>query len=356
MNKLKEKVIMALVMVLAGSLLIIIFKDDSEYTNKPVSKDGFFFDTYVSISIYDSKENNPDGSLNVDDYNKILDECLKLCGTYQMIFSRTDENSELYKLNHSDAYHSGMPVTISEELLELIQLTDKYSKDFAEKFSIFTGDLCELWDYEKKNIPDEYQITAAVEKVSDITYEMRDNTIIMSDTNAPSITLGASAKGYIADRLTEYLKSQGIKEAIIDLGGNVVAIGDKYDDSMYSIGIKKPFSESGEVFSICKIADKSVVTSGIYERYFEQDGRIYHHIIDKTTGYPVENEILSVTIISDNSTLADCYSTGCLLFSTNYALDIVNQTENTECIIIDKDFNIILSDGLKFDGDYIVAK
>lgn len=356
MNRLKEKIIIALIMVLFSILLIILFKDDTEYSNKPFSKDGFFFDTYISISIYDSKENNPDGTLNADDYDKILDECLALCGKYQMIFSRTDENSELYILNHSETYLAGEPVAMSDKLSELITLTDKYSQNFQDKFSIFTGDLCDLWDYEKKIIPDKASITSAVDKINTVSCNLENNTITMSEKNAPSITLGASAKGYIADKLAEHLKSCGIKEAIIDLGGNVVVIGNKYDDSLYSIGIKKPFAENSEVMAICKVADKSVVTSGIYERYFEQDGRIYHHIIDKTTGYPADNGILSVTIISDNSTLADCYSTGCLLFSADYALNVVNRTDNTECIIIDKDYNIILSEGLKYDGDYIVMK
>lgn len=337
-----NKVLAAIFMVVVSAVLILLFshksQNNDEYSNKAFSKDGFYFDTYISITIYDSKENHQQNSQDSADFESILDECMNICQKYQLILSCTDEDSELYKLNHSADYLDSGQMNISDELRDVIEKTVRYSEPFSERFSIFSGDLCQLWNYENKVIPTDSQIQTALKN------------------EHPSITLGASAKGYIADKLTEYLKSQGINEAIIDLGGNIVALGDKYDNSMYKIGIKKPFSDSSEPIAVCKVAYKSVVTSGVYERYFEQDGKIYHHIIDMSTGYPADNGILSATIICGSSLMADCYSTGCVLFPVDFVLDLINKTSDVECILVDENYNIILSDGLTYDGDYIVLK
>lgn len=351
--------ISALAMVCVSIIIIIFSESNKQYSNSPITKDGFYFDTYISITVYDCEENNEISSKTTEDFNRILGECLNICDKYQSILDPNDENSQLYQLNSNEDYRNGHVVKISEELAHVIQKTIEYSKPFKDKFTIFSGDLCALWDYNSKKIPTEVQIEYAVNNIKSHSFTLTDNTLqTNADTNtSPGITLGASAKGYIADEIGNYLKTQGINEAIIDLGGNVLVLGDKFDDSMYSIGIKKPFSENSDLSAACKVADKSVVTSGIYERYFEQDGEIYHHIIDPTTGYPSDNGILSVTIICDNSLIADCYSTGCFLYPVDYILNTINTSEDDiECIIIDEAYNIILSDGLTYDGDFIVLK
>ena len=140
------------------------------------------------------------------------------------------------------------------------------------------------------------------------------------------------------------------------MGGNIIVIGNKPDNTLYKIGIKKPFSHTNEVSAICKVADTAIVTSGIYQRYFKKDDHIYHHIIDCTTGYPSNNDILSVTIITKNALQADCYSTGCLLLGKDYALAFINSIKEVECVIIDNNNNIHLSDGLTYENNFIVMK
>ena len=330
----KKKIIAMIIMIGISAGLLFLFNNKNihnNFSNKMIYKEGFFFDTYVKITLYDCKENKN----CTKDFNKILDECMELCATYEKVFSPTDTESELYKLNHNNDYLSGKTVTFSSTLEDIIKQTITITEPFNCKFSIYSGDLCNLWDFTSKKIPSTAEIDSAL-------YNINNNV-------PTSITLGASAKGYIADKLATHIKSYGINEALIDLGGNIIAIGDKYNDELYGIGIKKPFESATDLIATMKIKDKSVVTSGIYERYFEKNGNIYHHIIDIETGYPADNDILSVTIIADSSLVADCYSTGCLLMGIDYTLDLVNNKsfEDVECIIVDKNYNIHLSDGLE---------
>ena len=331
----KNKIITIISMIVLSLSLIFVINNmtNNTFSNKAISKDGFYFDTYIKITIYDCKEN----ASSTNNFDSILEESMNMCAYYEKICSPTNKDSELYKLNHYDNY------TINPALTDIINKTIETTTPFSKKFSIYSGDLCALWDFNKKIIPNE----------ADIEKALND----LKEKNSVSITLGASAKGYIADKIAEYLKSQGINEALIDLGGNIVAIGDKYNEQLYGIGIKKPFDSTGKTITAVKVKNKSVVTSGIYERYFEDNGNIYHHIIDIETGYPADNDILSVTIIADSSLVADCYSTGCLLMGIDYTLDLINNKnyEDVECIIIDKNYNIHLSNGLvKKDGFIIL--
>lgn len=368
-----RKLIIALVMLFISILLIKIDFDDHDsiyYSNNAIKKDGFYFDTYVSFTIFDSEENYNSFINSKEDIDSLLSNCIDMCETYETIFSRTLEGSELYLLNKSIEFSPETNVELSEDLYKCIEATLLYSKSFGNKFSILSGDLCDLWDYNKAIVPERQNIDMALTAINSYSISLNDNYITLkkmdtvlnnptlqaTEKNIPSINLGASAKGYITDKICTYLKSKGIKEAVIDIGGNIAVIGDKYDNSMYKIGIKKPFSTEGDPIAVCKLSDKTIVTSGIYERYFTKDNHIFHHIIDCTTGYPTENDILSITIIADNSLLADCYSTGCLLLGVTDSLDFINSSKDAECVIIDKDYQIILSDGLMFDDSFITFK
>ena len=142
-----------------------------------------------------------------------------------------------------------------------------------------------------------------------------------------------------------YLKKQGIKHAIINLGGNVDVIGTKPDGSKYNIGIQKPFSETGVTISSIKLEDASAVTSGIYQRYFEESGTIYHHILDPVTGYPCDNDLLGVTIICDSSARADALSTACFVLGLDGGMKLVNEDNAVEAVFITSDYEMHYSDG-----------
>ena len=158
------------------------------------------------------------------------------------------------------------------------------------------------------------------------------------------LDLGSIAKGYIADKLCEYFKSNGVDNAVINLGGNVYVLGKNNN----SVGIKKPFSNEVELY--VKATNTSLVTSGIDQRYIEKDGYFYHHIIDKQTGYGVENSLASVTVIGESSTDCDALSTVCMLLGKEEGINLINRIDNIYAVFIEKDGTVTLSDGLSKKG------
>ena len=255
----------------------------------------------------------------------------KLCEKYDTTFSTTNTDSELYKLNHAN----GQPFTVSSETANLIQEGIHYSELSGGAFDLTIEPVSALWDFkaDKPTVPSSDAIAQAVSHVDYTKVDIQDNTVTLEDPEA-GIDLGAIAKGYIADQVKTYLKKQGVKHAIINLGGNVDVIGTKPDGSKYNIGIQKPFDESGEAITSVQLKDQTVVTSGIYERYFKKNGKLYHHILDPRTGYPCENNLYSVSIITDSSTKADALSTTCFLLGYEKGMELIQSMDGVEAIFI----------------------
>ena len=179
-----------------------------------------------------------------------------------------------------------------------------YGKISDGMFDITIKPICKLWDIggENQRVPAQEEIDSVLPLVNYQKVGFLEGNAILDD--GMELELGAIAKGYAADEACRILKEAGVKDGIIDLGGNVVAIGTK------TVGIRNPLSENnGDYFGVLKITDCAVATSGGYERYFEQDGIRYHHIFDPTTGYPVETDILSATVVAPKAIDADCWST-----------------------------------------------
>ena len=159
------------------------------------------------------------------------------------------------------------------------------------------------------------------------------------------LELGAIVKGYAADRLKDYLKKQGVTAGVINLGGNVLTMGSKPDGTDWRIGLQKPFGDSGESIEIVEVADQSVVSSGVYERYFQKDGRLYHHILDARTGYPVDNGLWQVSIRSEKSLEGDLLSTVCFLLGPEAGMAYVESLEGVEASFMDENLQITHSSG-----------
>ena len=283
------------------------------------------FDTVISVQIFDSVDED------------VLKGCEKLCKKYDSMFSNKIEDSEISRINSA----GGNPVEVSKETIKLIKKGIYYSEMSDGAFDITIAPVSSLWDF-KAETPSVPSPEAIAEAVSHVNYEniiIRDNTVKLTDPHA-SIDLGAIAKGYIADRIKDYLEEEGVRHAMINLGGNVLAMGSKLDGSDYNIGIQKPFDETGEPITSVKISDKSVVTSGIYQRYFKADGKIYHHILDPNTGYPCENNLYSVTILTDSSLTADALSTTCFLLGYDRGMKLINQLDNVDAVFITNDNQI----------------
>ena len=321
----KNNIIKKLSAVLTASALLLTGCSGakiSTQTDQDLTYTDMLFDTVIKIQILDPADES------------ILDGLKKLCEKYDTMFSATNTDSELYKLNHAN----GQPFTVSSETANLIQEGIHYSELSGGAFDLTIEPVSALWDFkaDKPTVPSSDAIAQAVSHVDYTKVDIQDNTVTLEDPEA-GIDLGAIAKGYIADQVKTYLKKQGIKHAIINLGGNVDVIGTKPDGSKYNIGIQKPFDESGEAITSVQLKDQTVVTSGIYERYFKKNGKLYHHILDPRTGYPCENNLYSVSIITDSSTKADALSTTCFLLGYEKGMELIQSMDGVKAIFITDD-------------------
>ncbi len=303
----------------------------------PVTKTGFYFDTAVSITLY----GNADPAL--------FAQCFSLCQRYEDMLSHTKEGSDIWNLNNA----GGKPAAISEETAFLLETAVFYSALTDGAVDATVAPLSTLWNVtgDDPAVPSAWQIGALLPHVDYRAITIQKNaetyTAMLKDP-AAAVSLGFIAKGFIADRLKEYLRSQGITNAIINLGGNVLTIGTKPDGSPFTVGIQKPFASQGESIATLPLADASLVSSGIYERYFTaKDGTLYHHILDTKTGYPVSNNLLGVTILSPSSTAGDALSTACLVLGLEKGLALIESLENTHAIFITSDYALHCSKGLE---------
>ncbi len=304
-----------------------------------ISDTGFYFDTAITITLYNSNE-------------KILVECFALCEKYENMFSNTIKDSEISQINGNS--QSGKYTIVSNETIELIKSGLYYGDLSNGKFDITIGNLSSLWDFSSDSpvVPSD---TAIKEYLSHVGYKnvvIDGNNVLLKDSDA-KLDLGGIAKGYIADKLKDFLKDNGIKKGIINLGGNVLLIGSRPDNTNYNIGLQKPFGAEDDMIGIVNTNDKSIVTSGIYERYFYENDILYHHILDTETGYPVKNSLLSVTIISDASVDGDGLSTTCFAMGLSDGMNLIENTANVEAVFVDSDYNIHLSSGLTMNDNVI---
>ncbi|MEI3218355.1 MAG: FAD:protein FMN transferase [Lachnoclostridium sp.] len=311
------------------STLTLLLTGCSGLSAEPTTYTGTAFDSIIALKIYDKIDED------------VLDHCITMCKDFENKFSRTIETSEIARINSSN----GNPITVSDDTITLIK-TGIYYGDLSEgAFDITIGTVSSLWDFksEAPSVPSAEAIAEAISHVNYKNVEISGNTVALKDPEAV-IDLGGIAKGYIADQLKKYLESQGVQHAMINLGGNVLAIGTKPDGTDYNIGITKPFSDSGEYITSIKIKDRSVVTSGTYQRYFKENGKLYHHILDPSTGYSCENGLSSVTIITDSSLDADALSTTCFVLGLDKGMDLINQLDGTDAIFITEDNQVKYSD------------
>lgn len=277
-------------------------------------------------------------TLTADCSDDAISGAFAMCENYERKFSRTVEGSDVYTINNSLGFSS-----VSDETIEIINRAIYWGDLSGGKFDITVCPVSELWDFKNQVIPSKDEIASALRSVDYHSISILNNLV---DTQGKKIDLGGIAKGYIADKTVEYLKENGATKGIVNLGGNVVVFG-----KTYTVGIQRPFGE--DVIATIKLKDKACVTSGIYQRYIESDDKIYHHIIDPNTGYGVENDLTSVTIIGNNSFDADALSTVCMLLGKNEGLKLINSTADTEAVFIDKKGEIILSRGLSIKKDTI---
>ncbi len=305
------------------SLIIFacIFAFCSCESNKKIQKTEFCLDTLVSITSYGE---NAEAATEAT-----IDEIKRI----ESVFSPFLPQSELYKINQNA--HSGYEIsdemkTVLSEALRVCELTDG-------AFDITLKPFSDLWNIKSENpvVPDDKLIEEAKAKVGYENVELSGNVITFKKEGM-AIDLGGAAKGYAADRAAEILKSYGIKNAILDLGGNIYAIGKSEKGTPWRIGLQDPSKERGEFFKAIELRDSTCVTSGSYERYFEKNGKIYHHIIDRNTGYSADSGLISVSVIGKSSFEADMLSTAIFVMGEERFENIKNNFNIEKYVTVDK--------------------
>ncbi len=317
------------VILIAGVLLLLT---GCQRKIEPISKSGYMLNTFVTVTIYDK------------DDPEILEGSLELCRSYENILSKTLEGSEVYRLNHRPL--GEQTVTVSQDVANLVSRGISYSQMSDGGFDVTVEPLSSLWDFTSSDpvIPGDDEIRQAAAKVGYGNLKLEGNTLTFL---SPETTLdfGAIAKGYIADRIKDYLLEKGVKSAVINLGGNVLCVGEKPDGEAFKIGLQKPYADRNETIEILDIRDLSVVSSGVYERHFEKEGVNYHHLLDPKSGYPYDNGLVSVTILSNLSVDGDGLSTTLFSLGLEKGMELANSLEDVYAVFITKDGEVHYSEG-----------
>lgn len=237
----------------------------------------------------------------------LASQVFRLIKQYENLLTVNRAESEVMDINHAAGRH---PVVVSRPVFELIRCAKAASQIDDSAFNLAIGPLVKCWKigFKGNRVPhdDEIQTLLAVTNPADV--QLNDDACsVFLTRSGMEIDLGAIAKGYIADRVRDYLRREGQTLGLINLGGNVQTLGSP--EGGWSVGLKKPFGKADELIGTIEVENKSVVTSGTYERFFECDGQRYHHILNPRTGYPLDNELDSVTIISGDSIDGDIWTT-----------------------------------------------
>ena len=325
------------VKIILPVLLLVLFSGFilRSYLNRPkppVSGQDYLFNTVVSISLYDGSD------------RKLVSRCFEMGREYEKRFSKTIEGSEVWNLNHRKPEESVF--TISNDLSAMIGLALRMSEKTDGAYDITVEALSTLWNFSggEERVPEEEAIRQAAAKAGWEKLSLDGNTLVFHDPDV-TIDLGSIAKGYIADRMKDYLVSEGVKSAIINLGGNILCIGSRPDGEPFRIGLQTPFEDHNTAFADLFIDGKSVVSSGIYERYFKKGGILYHHILDPKTGWPYENDLVAVTIVSDRSVDGDALSTACFSLGLEKGLALADSLDGVYAYFVTSEGEMKMSVG-----------
>lgn len=311
-------------------------QDTTEY-----SKNLFAMDTYMELKAYG--KDSGEAVEKAAEYIEKLDDML----------STGDANSEISILN------SQREETVSDECRELIEDAVEMCKDTEGVFNPAIYPIKQLWGFDTKEfrVPDQKEIEDALSLIDTEQIIIKGNGISLKKEGM-KIDLGGIAKGYTSGKVMEIFKEYGIQSGLVSLGGNVQALGTKTDGSNWKVAVQHP-DDSEQYLGILEINNKAVITSGGYERYFVEDGKTYHHIIDPATGYPADSGLKSVTIVSEDGTLADGLSTSIFIMGKEKGIEYwKNSGKNFDMILCTTDNHLYVTNGISddFTSDYEVEK
>ncbi|MDR2160420.1 MAG: FAD:protein FMN transferase [Treponema sp.] len=278
---------------------------------------------------------------------------------YDRIFSRIREIEETMSANTADTEldrinrNAGLePVKAGEDLLQVLEWAVHYAGTSGGAFDPTVGPLVRLWGIgtERERVPSGEEIAGALALVNwqDLVIDREEGTAFLK-RRGMALDLGAIAKGYAADEAARVAVEGGIGRGVLELGGNILVIGSRSWNRPWRIGIQDPREGRGAYLGILLVRGRSVVTSGVYERFFEEGGRRYHHILSTADGCPVRNGLLSVTIVAARSVDADALSTAVFALGYEKGRRLVEAAPDTEAIFVFEDLRIRLTGGIRKD-------
>ncbi len=283
-----------------------------------------------------------------DQATQWLTEASVMLRHYEQVFSANSETSPLFALK-ATAYQR--PVVVDAQLYELIRIGHEHSLAANSFLNIAIGPLIKLWriGFKEARVPAPQEISQVLEYLNPAHIILNDaDKSVFFARQGLEIDLGAIAKGYFADKIMNFLRAKQPVSAMIDIGGNLLVYGDSPKNNPdWDVGIQNPFLPRGNCVAKVKISNQSVVTSGIYERTFVHNGHKYHHIFDSHTGYPVDNNLASLTIIADKSLDCDIYTTKLFGLEPRRILQTVNGIEGMEAIVITLDGQLATTTNLR---------
>ncbi len=326
-----------LTLLLAAVLVLTAAGCGPTRTAEPVSKTNLMLDTVVTISLYDDDADPSALELAFDEIARLED-----------LLSATKEGSDLDRLNQAAGKEW---VEIAPETQEVLRLAKEYTALSEGYFDVTAGPLIDLWGIHngEGHYPTQEELDAVLPLIDSDALLVEDRKAFLA-REGMKVNLGAIAKGYIADKVKEVLMENGVRHATLDLGRNVLLIGGKTDDDDFNIGIIDPNSQEEKLVGSLPVSDRSIVTSGVNERYFTYEGKHYHHILDPFTGFPAENGVASVTILSDSSAQGDALSTSCLLLGREKGLALIESLDGVEALFILADGSKLPSSGFPTDS------
>ena len=340
---LKKTAVAAMCVILAAGMTACGKKTDSVLSesvseNDKYSSDIFAMDTYMSLTAYGAKAE--------DAVTVAIHEIQRL----DAMFSVGNTDSDVTTANMQGS------ATVSDETAYLVEQSLEISRKTDGAFDITIYPVMELWGFTTKNykVPQADELQETLKRVSYENVSLKDHELVLK--NNAQIDFGGIAKGYTSSRVMQIFKEYGIEHGMVNLGGNVQTLGTKTDGTAWRVAIQSP-QGGNQYLGILETSDQAVITSGGYERYFEENGVTYHHIIDPKTGYPSDSDLTSVTIVCADGTKADALSTSFFVMGLKRAESFYENTDlDFDVILLTKDNQIYISEGIaqNFTSDYTV--
>ncbi|WP_205410170.1 FAD:protein FMN transferase [Acetivibrio cellulolyticus] len=318
-------------------VVLKIMNGDYEKTRdeRLIEKQDYFMSTIVTQKIY--------GHNSLEAYNNVLVEIQEL----ENLMSFFKDSSDVSILNRMAG--KGV-VKLSKKTIDVLACAKDHENICRGAFDITIAPIIDLWRRcgRLSKIPGQKEVEETLKCVDCRSLHVdRINNMASLAHEGQLVDLGGIAKGYAADIAVEIYAGMGIKSAIVDLGGNVFCVGNKPDGNPWTVGIQRPYAARGVSIAVLQVTNKTIVTSGDYERFIKVNGKNYHHIIDPRTGYPADSNLESATVICENSMKADILSTAAFVLGLNEGMEVIGKVNDVEAILVTKDKEVFITKGLR---------